>query len=378
MSASEKTTCSVGSLFHPFRLGTTELRNRVVMAPMTRNHSPGKIPGDGVASYYRRRAEGGTGLIITEGTNPDHPAATAYEDVPGFYGSKGLAGWKKVVDDVHAAGGAVIPQLWHCGSFRQRGMEPDPQVPGMGPSPIAHPFHEGKGESPHEMTQADIDETIESYVRSAAAAERLGFDGVELHGAHGYLIDQFFWDEANQRTDRYGGSLEARLTFGVELIRAIRGAVSPNFPIVLRFSQWKLGNYECKMLKNPTELERFLVPLTSAGVDVFHASTRRFNEPEFDSSNLNLAGWTKKLTGKPTITVGSVGLDIEFLRSTFHGDEARPAGLDDLLRRFENDEFDLVAVGRALLSDPAWANKVRDGCEEQIVPFSRDHIGVLQ
>ena len=124
MSTSETTTRPVEPLFRPLRWGATQLRNRVVMAPMTRSHSPGKVPGDDVVAYYRRRAEGGTGLIITGGTNPDHPAASAYPDVPGFCGTDGLAGWKKVADAVHDAGGAVIPQLWHCGSFRQSGMEP--------------------------------------------------------------------------------------------------------------------------------------------------------------------------------------------------------------------------------------------------------------
>ena len=115
--------------------------------------------------------------------------------MPGFYGEAGLAGWKKVVDGVHEAGGAIIPQLWHCGSYRQPGTEPDPAVPGMGPSPIVHPDHAEKGVAPRAMTQDDIDEAIASYVRASVAARDLGFDGVELHGAHGYLIDQFFWDK---------------------------------------------------------------------------------------------------------------------------------------------------------------------------------------
>ena len=377
MSTSDKTTRSVEPLFRPFPWGTTQLRNRVAMAPMTRSKSPGKVPGDDVVAYYQRRAEGGTGLIITEGTNPDHPAATAYPDVPAFYGTDALAGWKKIVEAVHNADGAIIPQLWHCGSFRQTGMEPDPKVPGMGPSPIGHPFHEGKGEVPHEMTQEDIDATIASFVRAAVAARDLGFDGIELHGAHGYLIDQFFWEATNQRTDRYGGSLEARLTFAVELVQGIRAAVGADFPIVLRFSQWKLGNYECKMLPTPDELERFLLPLASAGVDVFHASTRRFNDPEFEGSDLNLAGWAKQITGRPAMTVGSIGLDVEFIRSSFQGAPTHRAGLDDLLRRLENDEFDLVAVGRALLSDPAWADKMRDGREDEIVVYTPEHATAL-
>lgn len=377
MPDTDTTTVSVAPLFRPFPWGASALRNRIVMAPMTRSLSPDKIPGDDVAAYYRRRAEGGTGLIITEGTNPDHAAATAYPNVPGFYGSAGLAGWKKVVDSVHAAGGVIIPQLWHCGSYRQPGTEPDPAVPGMGPSAIVHPDHAGKGVAPRAMTQADIDEVIASYARAAAAARDLGFDGVELHGAHGYLIDQFFWERLNQRTDRYGGSLEARLTFAVDLLQRVREAVGAAFPIVLRFSQWKLGDYSARMLPSPAELERFLLPLAAAGVDVFHASTRRFNDPEFEGSNLNLAGWTKKITGKPTITVGSVGLDLDIVGALFEGGTALSAGLDALLERLDNGEFDLVAVGRALLADPAWANKVRDGREREIVTFAPEHLAAL-
>ena len=376
MPIADKTTRSVNSLFRSLSWGSGELRNRIVMAPMTRNQSPGKIPAENVAAYYRRRAEGGTGLIITEGTNTDHPASTAYPDVPAFYGTAALAGWKRVVDEVHAVGGTIIPQLWHCGSFRQTGTEPDPKLPGLGPSPVPHPFHEGKGEQPREMNQVDIDEAIGSYVRSAEFARELGFDGIELHGAHGYLIDQFFWDFTNHRTDRYGGTLENRLNFGIELVKAIRATVGPSFPIVLRFSQWKLGDYECKMLKDPNELECLLLPLVSAGVDVFHASTRRFNEPEFTGSELNLAGWTKKITGKPTITVGSVGLDLE-LNETLQGKDTHHASLDDLLRRLDNQEFDLVAVGRALLSDPAWANKIKEGREADIIPFNPQHLTEL-
>jgi 2,4-dienoyl-CoA reductase-like NADH-dependent reductase (Old Yellow Enzyme family) len=375
--AANTTTLSVDPIFRSFRWGQRELHNRVVMAPMTRSHSPGKVPGPDVAAYYRRRAEGGTALIITEGTNPDHPAASGYPNVPGFYGDEGLAGWKHVVDEVHATGAAIIPQLWHCGSIRTTGMEPDPSIPGFAPSAVSHPAHKGEDEVPHEMTQADIDETIASFVRSAVSARALGFDGIELHGAHSYLIDQFFWEATNQRTDRYGGSFEDRLTFAVELIRAVRAAIEPEFPVVFRFSQWKHADYDYKLAKNPAELERFLTPLVEAGVDVFHASTRRFDDPEFDGSDLNLAGWAKKITGLPTITVGSVGLNLDFLRS-YGGQEAHKVGINALIRRLEREEFDLVAVGRALLSDPAWAQKLKDGREDEIVAFEHKHLTLFE
>lgn len=368
---------SVAPLFRPFHFGRVELKNRVVMAPMTRSHSPGKVPGPDVAAYYRRRAEGGVGLIITEGTNPGHKASSGYPDVPFFDGEAPLAGWKRVLDEVHAAGVPIIPQLWHVGSIRQPGMEPDPSVPGYGPSPIVHPFYAEKGGvAPVEMTQRDIDDVIGSFARSAAHAERLGFDGVEIHGAHSYIIDQFFWEYTNRRTDKYGGDLVQRTRFAVELIQAVRAAVSPDFPLVFRFSQWKQGDYRHKMAKGPQELEKFLTPLAAAGVDVFHASTRRFNDPEFEGSTLNLAGWTKKLTGKPVITVGSVGLDSDFLRS-YAGKPANKTGIDSLIERLERDEFDLVAVGRALLSDPQWALKVRDAREDEIIPFEPEHLKIF-
>lgn len=373
------TGVSVAPLFEPFDFGRVTLPNRIVMAPMTRSKSPGKVPPPEVAAYYRRRAEGGVALIVTEGTNPGHPAASGYPDVPNFDGDEALAGWKRVVDEVHDAGGYIIPQLWHVGSIRQKGMEPDPAVPGFAPSPVVHPSLAQKGvtEVPHEMTQQDIDDTIEAFARSAKHAEALGFDGVEIHGAHSYLIDQFFWEATNHRADKYGGkALPERTRFAVELIEAVRNTVSSDFPVVFRFSQWKQGDYRHKMAKNPDELAAFLAPLSEAGVDYFHCSTRRFNDPEFEGSPLNLAGWTKKLTGKPSITVGSVGLDIDFLHS-YAGEEGHQAGLDALIRRLQNDEFDLVAVGRALLGDPQWPNKLKAGHEAQIVPFERKHMAVL-
>jgi len=362
-------TAPVKALFEPFRLGNLELPTRVVMAPMTRSFSPGGVPNSKVIEYYRRRAAAGVGLIITEGTTVNHPAANGYPNVPRFYGEDALAGWKKVVDAVHAEGGRIVPQLWHVGNVRKLGTEPDGDVPGYGPM---EKLKEGK-EVVHGMTQADIDNVIAAFAQAARDAQSIGMDGVEIHGAHGYLVDQFFWEGSNQRTDGYGGSLANRSRFAIELIKAVRAAVGPDFPIILRFSQWKQQDYSARLVLTPEALGEFLQPLSDAGVDIFHCSTRRFWEPEFDGSDLNLAGWTRKLTGKPTITVGSVGLDGEFLQFMVNTDKvAKPADLGALLTRLNNQEFDLVAVGRALLVDPDWAVKVRDGHQEDILPFSRE------
>ena len=360
---------TVQALFEPFRLGNLELPTRVVMAPMTRSFSPGGVPNAQVVEYYRRRAAAGVGLIITEGTTVNHPAANGFPNVPRFYGEDALAGWKKVVDAVHAEGGRIVPQLWHVGNVRKLGTEPDGDVPGYGPM---EKLKDGK-EVVHGMTQADIDNVIAAFAQAARDAQSIGMDGVEIHGAHGYLVDQFFWEGSNQRTDGYGGSLANRSRFAIELIKAVRAAVGPDFPIILRFSQWKQQDYSARLVQTPEALGEFLQPLSDAGVDIFHCSTRRFWEPEFDGSDLNLAGWTRQLTGKPTITVGSVGLDGEFLQFMVNTDKvAKPADLGALLTRLNNQEFDLVAVGRALLVDPEWAVKVRDGHQEDILPFSRE------
>ncbi len=367
---------SVAPLFSPARFGRATLRNKIVMAPMTRSQSPGKVPNDRVLRYYRRHAEGGVGMIITEGVSPMHIASSGYPSVPYFDGEAACAQWKKIAESVHETGCAIIPQLWHVGSIRKLGMEPDPAIPGYGPSAIAHPFYADKGEIAHEMTHKDIDDVVASFASAAKNAQALGFDGLELHGAHGYIIDQFFWEVTNQRTDDFGGSLEKRTRFAALIIKACRAAVGPDFPIMLRYSQWKLGAYDVKLAQNPQELERFLMPLAAAGLDWFHASNRRFNDPEFDGSNLNLAGWTKKITGLPTITVGSVGLDSDFLRS-YAGKPSGKASIDALVARLENGEFDLVAVGRALLADPDWPIKIRDGRQDEIVTFEPKHMGTF-
>lgn len=352
---------NLNHLFEPITLGTLHLPNRIVMAPMTRTFSPGNIPNDMNVAYYARRAENEVGLIITEGTCINHKGANGYPRVPFIHGDAALAGWKKVVDAVHAKGGKIIPQLWHVGAIRKEGAEPDKSVPGYSPSGL---IKEG---SPNgvAMSKEDIQEVIQAFAQAAADAKAIGFDGVEIHGAHGYLIDQFFWAGSNKRDDEYGGDLVARTRFAVEIIRAVRARVGKDFPIVLRFSQWKQQDYNARLCETPHELAAFLAPLVEAGVDIFHCSTRRFWEAEFAGSDLNLAGWTKKITGKPTITVGSVGLNNSFIdedkRDMVASSEVEPASFDNLNQRIAQGEFDLVAVGRALLQDPQWVLKIKSG-----------------
>lgn len=365
---------STDVLFKPFKLKSLNLPNRIVMAPMTRSKSPEQIPNDAVAAYYRARAEGGTGLILTEGTAPEHKSATNDVNVPHFHGEESLAGWGKVVKEVKAVGGHIMPQLWHQGVVRHPGTGPYPEQPSMSPSGLAK--KDKKVAEP--MSDADVADVIAGFANSARYAQELGFDGVELHGAHGYLIDQFFWDGTNERSDRYGGSLADRANFAADITRAVRQAVGPDFPILLRFSQWKQQDFGARLAHTPDELESFLRPLVDAGVDILHCSTRRFWEPEFPElgSDMNLAGWTRKLSGLPTISVGSVSLNMDFI-TAFRQAGAEISSIDKLIEMMERGDFDLIAVGRALIVNPDWANKVKAGKLSELTPYSPEALATL-
>lgn len=361
-------------LFRPFTLKGLELKNRIVMAPMTRSMAPEGLPGRPQADYYARRAENDVGLILSEGTVIDRPASRNQPGIPFFHGAA-LEGWQDVIEAVHGAGGRMGPQIWHTGSTRGGAWEPEASV--ESPSGLIGP------DSPRgtEMTEADIEATIAAFASAAADAKRLGFDVAELHGAHGYLIDQFFWSGSNTRTDGWGGkTLPERSRFAVEVVKAVRAAVGPDFPIILRLSQWKQQDYKVKLAETPQEMDAWLRPLADAGVDAFHCSQRRFWEPEFaeidGEEGLNFAGWAKKITGLPTISVGSVGLSGEFL-AAFGGEGSEATSLDKLLRRMERDEFDLIAVGRALISDPAWAAKVKRGAVSELRGFDAKDLAEL-
>lgn len=366
---------AANALFSPFSLKSLTLKNRIVMAPMTREFAPDGVPGADVAAYYRRRAEGQVGLILSEGTVVERPASSNTPNVPHFYGEPALAGWQHVIEEVHAAGGKMGPQLWHMGligehmSGRHPGYKADQQE---GPSALLKPGTPAPGRA---MTEDDIAATIAAFGQAAADTQRLGFDCLELHGAHGYLIDQFFWHGMNERTDAYGGpTLAERSRLAVELVREVRRQVGEDFVISLRLSQWKQQDYNVKLAHTPQEMEQWLTPLADAGVDIFHCSQRRFWEPEFADSDLNFAGWVKKLTGQTTITVGSVGLAGDFM-GAFAGQSSAPSSLDELLRRLDRQEFDLVAVGRPLLADPHWVEKIQAG--QEVEGFSAAALGTL-
>ncbi|WP_066014416.1 12-oxophytodienoate reductase [Endozoicomonas atrinae] len=358
------------ALFTPFSCGKLQLPNRIVMAPMTRNFADNWLPTSEMAAYYRRRVEGGTGFIISECTAIDHRASNAYEGVPIFYGRAALAKWKHIVDQVHEVGGKFAPQIWHAGPERRAGIGPDYGELGVGPVDA----FEGGERIIRGLEKPEIHKIIESFAQAAHDAEMIGSDAVEIHGAHGYLIDKFLWHRSNQRTDEYGGALKNRLKFAVDIVRAIRGAVSDTFPVIFRFSQWKVDDYSAHTALTKHDLATIIQTLSDAGVDIFHVSTRRFWEPAFSDGPETLAHLFKKLSGKPVIAVGSIGLSRPLILAPsgqFIGAETK-LNLDRLVFSFQNGEFDLCAVGRSLLANPDWANNVRYGRFESLKPFTAE------
>lgn len=214
------------SLLSPFQLGPMQLPNRVVMAPMTRNRAgPGDVPGPMNATYYVQRA--GAGLIVSEGTQVS-PQGQGYAATPGIYSAEQVAGWRTVTDAVHAAGGRIFLQLWHVGRISHPSVQPNNGIP-VAPSALKPAgqivTRQGMQDfvTPRALETNEIAGVVEEFRRGAANAKRAGFDGVELHGANGYLVDQFLRDKTNKRSDRYGGSALNRARFLIEVTEAIAG-----------------------------------------------------------------------------------------------------------------------------------------------------------
>jgi len=357
--------------FEPFRIRNMSLRNRIAMAPMTREFSPGGVPTAAVAEYYRRRAAGGVGLIVTEGTGIDSPVAVDGTAIPRLHGEAALAGWRAVVDAVHAEGAAIVPQLWHQGCLRDPARSVHPELRGHRPSRLwgtpgvaaySEEYIERVSPPTDPMTDEDIADVVAAFADAARNAADACFDGIAIHGAHGYLIDTFLWRDTNRRTDRFNGDARARAQFGVEVVRAIRAAIGDELPIIFRFSQHKQQDYKARFADSPEELGSILGALADAGVDLFDASSRRFDMPAFEGSDLNLAGWARKLTGKPSMVVGGIGLN-NWVQDTFKGRGETLAinNLNEVRRLFDRGMFDMIAVGRALISDPTWAERARAG-----------------
>jgi len=231
-------------LFSETILGSLTLRNRLVMSPMTRNRATDNIPNDLMAQYYAQRAS--AGFIITEGTSPS-PNGLGYSRIPGIFSAAQVAGWKRVTDAVHAKGAKIFIQFMHCGRIGHTLNLPT-GARLLGPSAVAaagEMYTDAEGMKPNgmpqAMTEADIKATIEEFVQAAKNSVAAGFDGVELHGANGYLLEQFIRPTSNQRTDRYGGSIENRARFVLEVANAVIKAIGKH-KVGIRLSPFGVFN----------------------------------------------------------------------------------------------------------------------------------------
>ncbi|MEO6153450.1 MAG: 12-oxophytodienoate reductase [Croceibacterium sp.] len=357
-------------LFTPFTLNRLFLRNRWVMPAMQRGMCDAGAPSAALAAYYRRRAEGGVPLIIGESGAVDHPSSTVQPSAA-HISAVTRDGWARCVSGVVEAGGAMLLQLWHEGALRT-------DAKALSASGLARPGRE----SGRAATLAELAEIRDGFVRSALIAQEVGAAGVEVHAAHGYFLDQFLWHATNLRDDGYGGpDVAHRARFPAEIVAAVRAACGPDFVITLRFSQWKEADYGARVASTPEELGILTTMLRQAGVDALHCSNRRFWEGEWDGDRRNLAGWTRQVSGMPTITVGSVGLDTDvmttFMDATDPGARVAEA-IDELEERLDAGEFDLVAVGRALIGDPDFVTKVEQRDYAAIRTFTRADLGQLE
>jgi 2,4-dienoyl-CoA reductase-like NADH-dependent reductase (Old Yellow Enzyme family) len=350
-------------LFEPLRIGALRLRNRFVLPPMQVGFVERCGPSQQMIDYLRARAEGGTALIFSESCAPDHPSSY-WQPAFCVLSKESENGWARVVDAVKGAGACFFMQLWHPGAQR---------VPSPGFAHTDHPslspsglVQEGRANG-RAMTADEMNDLKEAYVRAAETAKRLGADGVEIHAAHGYLMDQFLWAETNLRGDGYGGAaLADRARFPLEVVAAIRAATGPRFPISLRFSQFKEADYGARVFATPEELADFTALAKSAGVDLLNVSSRRFAKPEWPEHHATrgIAGWTRLLGGLPVITTGSVGLDKDMFVDLFDGADPAlrlAADLAELLRRFAANEFDLVGVGRMQIANPDFVARLASG-----------------
>jgi 2,4-dienoyl-CoA reductase-like NADH-dependent reductase (Old Yellow Enzyme family) len=343
-------------LFTPYRLGLLSLPNRIALAPMTRTSAePSGLVNDRMVRYYTRFAAGGFGLIITEGTYPDLMHSQAYANQPGIADEEQAVSWKPVVDAVHREGGRIICQLMHAGSLVQHNRYVREAIAPSAVKPKGKQLeeHGGSGEFsvPREMTLEQINAVVEGFASAALRAKQAGFDGVEVHAANGYLLDQFLTDDTNRRTDEYGGSTENRVRLTARVLEAIRQAVGPDFTVGVRISQGKVNDFDHKWRNGAEDARIIFGALAAAKADYIHTTEYKAFRPAFAGSESTLAALAKTYSGLPVIANGKLG---------------DPAQADRMLAE---GDADLAAIGTSALVNPDWPRKVKAGLP--LVPF--DH-----
>lgn len=330
-------------LFTPLQAGALRLKNRVVMAPLTRNRArpAGDVPGPLAAEYYRQRAS--AGLIISEGTQIS-PEGKGYAFTPGLHSEAQVEGWRRVTDAVHAVGGLIVAQIWHVGRISHRSLQPGGGAP-VGPSalPSGSRTYDGTGfvetSAPRALDLPDIARILGDYARAARNASAAGFDGVEIHGANGYLIDQFMRPSANQRADAYGGSIENRTRFLEEVVQAVVSEL-PAERVGLRLSPFSPANGV--VVDGPdaqATWERGVERIAPYGLAFLHM----------------VEGTTGGSRDLPA------GTSLEAIRARFPGAYIANNGYDRrmAIEAVESGRVDAVAFGKAFISNPDLVERLR-------------------
>lgn len=333
-------------LFQDFALKGLNLKNRVAVSPMTRTSGTDSgLATDKMVQYYKRFAKGGFSLIFSEGLYLDEFYSQGYANQPGIANSSQLDSWRKVTDAVHGNGAYMFAQLMHAGALSQGNRYSDTT---LGPSAV-----QPKGEQlemyggsgtypvPEEMSVQQIREAVEAFADSALRAKRAGFDGVEIHGANGYLIDQFLTDYTNQRTDDYGGTVTRRLRFAKEVIEAVRTAVGSQFPVGIRLSQGKVNDFTHKW-DGESEAAVIFEDIARTGVDFIHVTEYDATAPAFNAG-MSFAALAKKYGRLPVIANGNL---------------EDPEKASQMIK---TGNADLITLGKGALANPDWPNRVKQG-----------------
>jgi 2,4-dienoyl-CoA reductase-like NADH-dependent reductase (Old Yellow Enzyme family) len=342
------------TLFSGGEIRGVELSNRGVVSPLTRTSATEDgIVTDQMAEYYASYARGGWGLIMTEGVYIDLKYSQGYSYQPGIATDEQRDSWRKVVDAVHAEGVPIFMQIFHCGAMNQgnRWVKGSIAPSVVTPKGKQIPRYRGSGDvfqTPHEITRQEMSEVVESYAAAARRAIEIGFDGVEMHGANGYLPDEFLTTYTNQRDDEYGGSIENRIRYHCEVMQAVRDAV-PDNPVGVRISQTKVNDFEYAWLGGKDDAKVVFSSLEKTGIDFIDCSSHLGLAPVFGTKK-SLSGLARKYSGLPVMANGKLD---------------RPEDAESALTQGEGD---FVSIGKSALADYNWPRKI--AADEPRVPFN--------
>ncbi|QET05290.1 NADH:flavin oxidoreductase [Cupriavidus pauculus] len=341
------------TLFDAGQLGTLPLANRIAVAPMTRiSATESGVPTDTMRRYYAGYARGGFGLLVTEGIYTDRAWSQGYAGQPGLTDGEQASGWRMVTDAAHAEGGRIVAQLMHAGALAQGNRF---RADTIGPSAVTPrgqqmTVYAGNGPyaTPRAMTEADIDAVIDGFVRAARLARDVaGFDGVEIHGANGYLIDQFLTAHTNLRDDAWGGTIDRRARLAVQIVRAVREAVGRDFTVGIRISQGKVNDFTHKWPEGVAGAHAVFRQLAEAGIDYLHVTAFEAWQPAFADDARSLVQLARE-------AVRDVAPGVAIVAN---------GGLHDPARAAEAlaQGADIVALGRGALANHDWPRRVREG-----------------